>query len=512
MTKRTLSVLLAVGLAAVVVVGVLVATRGGDTTDPTALEPTGETAPDGLERFYAQELTWEDCGDGECADIEVPVDYDEPDGETATLRAVRFLATGDGTRALFVNPGGPGGSAIDYARSLASSMGDKVRDAFTIVGVDPRGVGESTPLECLPDEEFDAYAASDPDPTNDAEVQELRDNVRALGEACVENSGELAGHVSTEEAARDMDVARALLGQDTMDWFGASYGTQLGATYATLFPEKVGAMVLDGAVDPAQDTFGSSLGQATGFQRALDAYIDACVQLESCPLGDAPDAAERVIETLMAQLEEEPLPTGTERELTKGRAFYGIAVTLYDKASWVALSQGLTAALRGDGSVLLQLNDAYFSRRGDGSYRGNIGWANIAINCLDNDDRPSLEQVEERLPEFREVSPVFGEALGWGTLGCTDWPEPAENPQVEIDAAGAAPIVVIGTTRDPATPYENAGRLADQLGEREGVLLTREGDGHTAYSSGNQCIVDAVDAYLVDGTVPEDGLTCEDEG
>ncbi len=510
--KRPLIVLTAVVAVVAVVLGIVLVTRDDDTSPSADLAPTGEQAPDGLQRFYDQDLDWVSCGEGTCATIEVPVDYDQPDGATTKLRAVRFDATGDGTRVLFVNPGGPGGSAMDYARSLASTMGDGVRDTFTIVGVDPRGVGESTPLTCLPDAQFDEYAASDPDPSTDAEVAEFRDSVKTLGEACEDNSGELAGHVSTEEAARDMDVARALLGQEKLDWFGASYGTQLGATYATLFPAKVGAMVLDGAVDPSKDVFGSSLGQATGFQRALDAYIAACVKLESCPLGRDEAGAQRAIAALMDRLEDEPLPTGTDRELTKGRAFYGIAVTLYDKASWVALSQGLTAAFRGDGSVLLQLNDAYFGRQSDGSYASNLGWANIAINCLDNRERPSVAEVEAELPTFEKTSAVFGEALGWGTLGCTDWPLPAERPQVEIDAEGSAPILVIGTTRDPATPYENAKSLAEQLGDTEGVLLTRDGDGHTAYGSGNQCIKKTVDAYLVDGTVPKDGTTCEDEG
>lgn len=509
--KKPLLVLVALLAVVAVVAGVLLVTRDGDDR-PAASAPTGEQAPDGLQRFYDQDLTWKDCGgQSECATVTVPVDYDEPDGETTTLRAARYPATGDGTRVLFVNPGGPGGSAIDYAGSLAGSMGESVRDAFTIVGIDPRGVGESSPLRCLSDEQFDAYAAGDPDPSSAAQVRELRAGVRELGEACARNSGELAGHVSTEEAARDMDVARAAMGQEQLDWFGASYGTQLGATYATLFPEKVGAMVLDGAVDPAQDVFGSALGQATGFQRALEAYVDACVEQETCPLGRDPEGALRALAAFMDRVDDEPLPTGTDRELTKGRAFYGIAVTLYDKAGWPVLSQALSAALRGDGSLLLRLNDLYFSRQQDGSYDGNIGWANIAVNCLDNRERPSLAEVRAELPRFREVSPVFGEALGWGTLGCTDWPEPAERPQVEIDAEGASPILVIGTTRDPATPYENAKALADQLGDREGVLLTRDGDGHTAYSSGNRCIVRTVDAYLVDGTVPKDGKRCAEE-
>lgn len=512
--KKPLVVLIVLVAVAAVVAGVLLVTRDGDDR-PTAAgtsTPIREQAPEGLQRFYDQKLTWKDCGgQSECTTITVPVDYDQPDGETTTLKGVRYPATGDGTRVLFVNPGGPGGSAIDFAGSLAGSMGDDVRDAFTIVGIDPRGVGESSPLRCLSDATFDEYAASDPDPSTPAEVRELRAGVRTLGEACEKNSGALAGHVSTEEAARDMDVARAAMGQKKLDWFGASYGTQLGATYATLFPKKVGAMVLDGAVDPSQGVFDSALGQATGFQRALDAYVASCVKQASCPLGRDPKGAVRAVAALMNRLEDAPLPTGTDRELTKGRAFYGIAVTLYDKASWPALTQALTAALRGDGSVLLQLNDAYFSRQSDGSYDGNIGWANIAVNCLDNRERPSLAKVRAELPRFEKVSPVFGTALGWGAFGCTDWPEPAERPQVTIDAKGSAPIVVIGTTRDPATPYENAKALADQLGDREGVLLTREGDGHTAYASGNQCIVKAVDAYLVDGTVPKDGTTCPEE-
>jgi hypothetical protein len=236
------------------------------------------------------------------------------------------------------------------------------------------------------------------------------------------------------------------------------------------------------------------------------------VTQEACPLGDDPDAAVERLVDFFSGLADEPLQTSFEgRELTQGNAFYGIAVTLYDEETWQVLSQALQAAFQDNGTVLLALSDAYFSRQEDGTYGGNIGEVISVVSCLDQEDRPTLEETEALVPEFTEASPVFGPAMAWGTLGCTDLGFEALNPQTEIDAAGAPPIVVIGTTNDPATPYENAGRLVEQLGEGVGVLVTREGDGHTAYTSGNACITDAVDAYFAEGTVPEDGLTCADE-
>ena len=235
------------------------------------------------------------------------------------------------------------------------------------------------------------------------------------------------------------------------------------------------------------------------------------MKLESCPLGDDADEAVDRLADLLASLDEEPLPSGQERVVTEGLAFYGVAVTLYDKSTWPVLSQALTRAVQGDGSILLQLADAYFQRQPDGSFGGNIGEVIYAVNCLDARQRPTLEETRAALPRFEDASPVFGRGLGWGLLTCGDWPTEPTTPQPEIDASGADPIVVIGTTRDPATPYENAGELAEQLGDGVGVLLTREGDGHTAYTSGNECISDAVDTYLVTGKAPKDGKTCPEE-
>lgn len=513
MTRRTaiLATLLAAVLIAAIAFAAITSTSDDDKAGSDQPAPAAEGVPSGLEEFYTQKLSWNECGDARCTTVEVPVDYEKPDGETLKLEVKVIPAEGDGGRSLFVNPGGPGGEAQGFAGTMKARLGSDVLDTYDIVGVDPRGVGKSTPVDCLSDRELDEYAASEPDPDNPAEIEEYRAATVDFGNGCEERSGALASHISTEEAARDFDVVRALLGSKTLDWFGASYGTELGATYATLFPKTVGRMVLDGAVDPSLTAEESAFGQTTGFQRALDAYIDDCVKRKECPLGRDADAAEDRLAEFVDARDANPMDTGEERKLTQGITFYGIAVTLYDKETWPILTQALTAAFQGDGGVLLHLSDAYFRRQPDGSYSENLGEANPAINCLDSadDDESTLEEVQDSLPRFAKASPVFGRALAWGALSCSDWPIMATHPQVDVDATGSKPIVVLGTTRDPATPYEWAKALADELGSA--VLVSRQGDGHTAYTSGNTCIKNLVDDYLVDGKVPEDGATCKDE-
>ncbi len=500
-----------IGLSMVVVIALVIGgtayVMGRDGW--TKPKPVTTGAPADLSAFYEQDVSWSDCGSAKCATIKVPIDYDDPAGESTELSVKVIPATGGAAkRSIFVNPGGPGGDATDYADTMATEFGSEVRKTYDIVGVDPRGVGDSSPLQCMSDDDFSAFTNVDPDPDDAAEIAALRKSVVDLGTACEREGGKLAAHVSTEEAARDMDVVRGLLGRTKMDWFGASYGTQLGATYATLFPQTVGRMVLDGAVDPALGAIDSGLGQTTGFQRALEAFTDDCVKSSDCPLGDDADEGLAKIAALMSQLDETPMETrDPSRELTEGLAFYGIAVTLYDERTWNYLTDGLKQALKGDGTTLLLLSDAYFSRNPDGSYGDNIGEVIYAVNCLDVGNRLTQQEVEAALPQFEKISPVFGRALGWGALGCTDWPIKSTHPQIKISAVDAPPIVVIGTTRDPATPYEWAKSLASQL--ESGVLISRDGDGHTAYGSGNTCITKAVDDYLVNGTVPKDGLLCK---
>lgn len=507
MTRARTTIVVSVVLA--LLIGLAVYTAFATREDSSFAEPApvDAPAPRGLDEFYGQELSWSGCGSGgaQCTWVKVPIDYAKPDGDTTRLRVK--VHPGDGaTRSLFVNPGGPGGSAIDFSDTMYNRLPDDVLQTYDVVGVDPRGVGLSSPLKCLSDEEFDEFVASDPDPEGDADIAELTEASTELGRACLDNSGPLAAHVSTVEVARDMDVVRALLGRKTFDWFGASYGTLVGAVYAELFPKNVGRMVLDGAIDPSEDAVEGSFAQATGFQRALKAYLDDCVKSDDCPLGNDADAGVTKIADLLDQLGDKPLKVG-DRELTEGHAFFGIAVTLYDKSTWEYLTTALEGVFDGDGTFMLQLSDAYFDRRADGSYGSNGNQVIYAVNCLDGGDVLTLEQTKAQLPRFTKASPVFGPSLVWGAMGCPNWPAKVTNPVPEIDAEGAAPIVVIGTTRDPATPYESAEALAEQLDS--GVLLTRDGDGHTAYMSGNDCISKAVDDYLVDGTVPPDGKVCK---
>ena len=495
--------LIVVAVAALIYV--LARGGGGLATDP---KPTEEKAPPGLAKFYAQDLDWEDCGKGRCADVEVPLEYEDPDGDTTQLRVVVFEAKGtEDDRALFVNPGGPGGSALEYADYAREEFGEDVLKHYDIVGVDPRGVGQSSPMDCISDEELDEDLESDPDPDTDAEFEGALARFTAHGKGCIEDAGALASHVSTMEFVRDLDVVRALVGSTTFDWFGASYGTLIGGAYATLFPDTVGRMVLDGAVDPSEDPEVSAMRSTVGIQRALDAYVEDCVDEADCPLGDEVVAANSKLVELLDDLEDTPMKTETYRKLTKGMAMGAIGGALYEKAAWPQLTQSLEAAFDGDGTGLLLISDLIIERGPGGAYVSNQAEVSSAIGCLDYDERGSVADVKAVMPRLEKVSPVFGESAAWSMMGCAGWPIKATHPLSKLDASGSPPILVIGTTRDPATPVEWARGLARQL--RTGVLVTRDGDGHTAYGSGNDCIDDLVDAFLVDGTVPKDGTTCE---
>lgn len=471
---------------------------------------TGEPGTDGLASFYSQKLAWTTCGSSHCAWVKAPVDYTKPEGETLRLRVKLTPAEGGKPKGkLFLNPGGPGGSGIDYLPVFVGEASEEVRDDYDFIGFDPRGVGRSTPLECFSDKELDRYTNLDPDPDDDAEIATNRRALIALGKACEKTGGELASHVSTLEAAKDIDLMRALVGEKKLDYYGASYGTQLGATYAELFPTKVGRMILDGAVDASLNDEQSSLGQAEGFERALDAYVAFCTKRADCPLGKDPAGAKTQISEFIDALDQNPMKAPNGRMLTEGGAFYGLVTPLYSQQNWPALTAGLQGAFKGDPSIMLTLFDAYFSRDPDGNYKDNSGEVITAVRCLDSTGASTVEQVKASFPEFEKVSPTFGRVLAWGALGCGDWPLKAEGTkQVKISAKGAPPILVVGTTRDPATPYEWAEALADQLDS--GVLVTRDGDGHTGYHSGNSCIDKILDGFLVEGTVPKDGVECAD--
>lgn len=477
---------------------------------PEPSESVDAAGEPSLERYYSQEVAWAPCRQGlRCAEIDVPLDYAEPDGETITLSLLKVPAVGSGQRAgsLVVNPGGPGGSGIEYAANSSLYFGSEVRQAFDIVGFDPRGVGESTPVDCLPDKRLDAFVASDPDPDTTQEVADSVRMIRAFGKGCVQRSGELAAHVSTVEAARDVDIIRELLGDRRLSWFGASYGTLLGATYAELFPERVGRMVLDAALDPSLSTVEMSLAQARGFEVALRAYIGACVERGDCFLGDTVDEGARRIRQFLDDVERSPIKGDGERRLHVGNAVLGIWAPLYNDGYWPILDTALQQAFGGEGRALLQLSDAYTSR-GPNGYVDNSLEALYAVNCLDagREDAVPSSEVPDLVPRFEKASPTFGAIFAWGLSSCAAWPISADRDAGPLQAEGAEPILVVGTSRDPATPLAWAKALASQL--ESGVLVTRDGDGHGGYHAGNDCVDDVVESYLVSGQVPDSDVAC----
>jgi pimeloyl-ACP methyl ester carboxylesterase len=408
---------------------------------------------------------------------------------------------------LVINPGGPGGSGVDYARAARAVISDATRRSFDVVGFDPRGVGQSAPLKCLTDGQTDQLLAADPTPDDAAEVADTVALFKQLGRRCEAGGGNLLAHVGTQDAARDIDVLRAALGDKRLFYLGKSYGTFLGATYAQLFPRNVGRMVLDGAIDPSLSADEVNLGQAKGFEQATRAFVADCTSRRDCPLGTDVDRGMQRLRDLLASLDAQPLPTGdSSRPLTEGWGSLGIAVAMYDQGYWPLLRQALDQAFGGSGAGLLQLADAYAERGSDGHYSSNQNTVIYAVNCLDRPDTGGLAAVQASLPRYEKAAPTWGSFLDWSQLPCAYWPVKGHGAPEKIAAPGSPPIVVVGTTRDPATPYEWAQGLAGQLSD--GHLVTYEGDGHTAYMRGSRCVDKAVDAYLLRGTVPDDGLRC----
>lgn len=475
------------------------ADSGTSSSSRAAAGPSGKFDP------YAQTLEWKQCAAGECTKATVPIDYDDPDAGTTTIALARRQATGtDRLGTLFMNPGGPGVSGV---RELAQFTGDapKLRDAYDVVGFDPRGVGQSDPVRCVDDAALDKLRAADVDTDDPASVDAYTTMFRAQGEACLKKYPELARHLTTVEAAKDMDVLRVLVGDDQLNYMGFSYGTFLGATYAALFPDKVGRMVLDGPEDPSVNETDKALRVLGGIQVAFDDYAADCVA-NGCPLGASVPEVEQKVTDLLAAALNEPLATDDpERPLTRTLVFFGILAQLYSDASWPTLTDGLVAAVDGDGTDLLAAADEYLGRTPNG-YPGNTQHVITPINCLDAQLSPSSPSTATR-DDFVTASRMFGEiAYDSVTVGCDQWPIHPTVTAPDYTAKGAAPILVVATTGDPVTPIANARQLAAQLDS--GVLLIRDGDGHTAYFQDNRCIIRTVDAYLLKDKAPRDGTEC----
>ncbi|MGI5436872.1 alpha/beta hydrolase [Streptomyces shenzhenensis] len=519
-TKATARALATVLTAAALLV--TACSAGGSMTasseaEQVALAPLPSSTPPALAPYHGQKLAWRDCGvEGfQCATLKAPLDYAKPGHGDVRLAVARKKATGKGRPlgSLLVNPGGPGGSAVGYVQQFAGfGYPAEVRARYDMVAMDPRGVARSEPVECLAGQQMDAYTQTDITPDDRGETDALVEQYKKFAEGCGARSPGLLRHLSTVEAARDMDILRAALGDRKLNYVGASYGTFLGATYAGLFPGRAGRLVLDGALDPSLSARQLNLEQTKGFETAFQAFAEDCVRQADCPLGGKGTTPDQVGDHLAAffrKLDAHPIPAGDAGGRTLGEALAttGVIAAMYDEAAWPRLREALTSAMkRNDGAGLLALSDAYYERDGNGQY-ANLMFANAAVNCLDLPPAfDSPEQVEEALPAFAEASPVFGKGLAWASLNCAYWPVRATGEPHRIEAEGADPIVVVGTTRDPATPYPWAEALARQLSSAR--LLTYVGDGHTAYGRGSACIDSAINAFLLDGTPPDDGKRC----
>ncbi|MFG2130614.1 alpha/beta hydrolase [Streptomyces sp. NPDC048751] len=476
-----------------------------------ALAALPRATPSALSPYYGQRLKWSGCEvpGFECATMKAPLDYARPDAGDVRLAVARKKATGPGKKlgSLLVNPGGPGGSAVGYLQQYAGiGYPAQVRARYDMVAVDPRGVARSEPVQCLDGPRMDTYTQVDVTPDDRRETDALVASYRRFAEGCGADAPRLLRHVSTVEAARDMDILRAALGDRKLTYVGASYGTFLGATYAGLFPERVGRLVLDGAMDPSLPARRLNLDQTKGFETAFASFARDCVRQADCPLGGAgatPDRVGKNLKAFFGKLDARPLPTRDPGGRTLGEALAttGVIAAMYDEGAWEQLREALTSAMKeNDGAGLLALADSYYERDPDGRY-ANLMFANAAVNCLDLPAAfSSPEQVRDSLRTFEKASPVFGASLAWSTLNCAYWPVAPTGGPHRIEAKGAAPIVVVGTTRDPATPYRWARSLADQLSS--GRLLTYEGDGHTAYGRGSACVDTAINTYLLRGTPP----------
>jgi pimeloyl-ACP methyl ester carboxylesterase len=476
----------------------------------TTSTPAPEKVSAALQPYYSQVLHWSSCASGkQCATAHAPLDWSDPGAGEISLALIRQQAKGTKQGSLLTNPGGPGASGVDFVRDNVDFVADAtLQEHFDIVGFDPRGVGRSTAVKCYDAKQMDEYLYGITPGVrgSDQWIAENTQVAKDFGAACQKNTGAALPKVDTVSAAHDLDLLRAVLGDRKLNYLGYSYGTYLGAVYAGLYPGKTGRLVLDGALDPAATNFDVTEVQAKGFESALRAYLKSCLTQKDCPFSGTVDDAMATVAQLLAAVEKSPIRNSDGRELGANTLVTAIITPLYDATAWSYLDKLFESVMKGNASVAFTLADSYNNRQADGTYADNSTEAFVAINCLDYSYDADPAVMRQQAAELAKAAPVIGPYMAYGDIGCANWPYKATGKRGPISAAGSAPILVVGTTNDPATPYVWAKNLASEL--QNGHLLTYRGEGHTAYNKSNSCVNNTVDAYLVDGTVPTQGKTC----
>ena len=508
---------------------------GGSTASTTGASTSQASVPQGLESFYSQTIAWKDCSDGtspfQCGTVTVPLDYEHPDGRTITI-ALKKLPASDGNAeygSLFTNPGGPGASGIETVKDPAA-MPEELRGAYDIIGFDPRGVGQSTPITCWTDDEIkQSLAAPDDGSTNpmkplkgvtskNVPAQDKIDRGAANAARCAQHSEvpELLDHVGTRNVARDLDVLRAASKDTTLNYLGMSYGTHIGAVYADLFPDRVGRAVLDGAMDPSQ-RWTDGEAETTAFKEGvLRQYVEHCRTQKGCPLTGSTDEAIAQLAAFVDGLDQDPLTTPDSnitvntQEATTIIQHYAI-----EKPDWEALTAMLTPAMSNhDGALMVKAKQSVFAPLLPTTTEQAVSGANSvfmapAVICNDYPDTAeTIADWDAQSAAEKKSHPFFGGTSNGLDAYCRGWGHRAQTPPQETHAEGSAPILVVGLTKDSRTLYPWAQSLTDQL--NNGHLLTVEGYGHITFGS-NTCATAAMTDFLVNGTVPAEGTTCAAE-
>jgi pimeloyl-ACP methyl ester carboxylesterase len=474
------------------------------SSSDTSVNPLNTTTD-----FIVNPIVWTTC-DGstnpevECGNIEVPFDYADPEQGSFVLYVTKHNAASPADRigSMMVNPGGPGFGGSSLADDAQYYFSQDLIDRFDIIAWDPRGTGESTPaVDCV--DTFDEYFGLDSPPETPEEKQALIDASQAFNDKCAENSGTILPYISTQASAQDINSLRLALGEEKVSFFGFSYGSELGTTWATMFPETVRAIVVDGAVDPNASSTEEGMNQAKGFEGQLSTFLEQCSEKTTCAFHNG-GKAESAFDQLVLDIDTTPLEVSKDRTpVTQGVLFTAVAQAMYSDYYWPQLSEALSAAQNGDGKGILQLYDDYYQRKDDGTY-GNELEAFLAISCLDDPGASSTQDVDSHIEDFIAAAPRLGGNFAYG-YSCALWPV-KQAAKVNITGKGAGPIVVVGTTGDPATPLDSTRKMA--LGLEKGILIVVDANQHTGYGA-NSCVVKAVDDYLIKLTVPANETTCK---